>query len=89
MEDPRLFLVRVWRQRGFRATARAADEAEAHSFTNAGELGAFFATSAPGEGGAPPACSATAVTKVMAKPTTGPVDSTPFTQPSIRGVANE
>lgn len=43
MEDPQLFVVRVWRQRGFRASARAAEEAEAHWFTDAGELAFFLA----------------------------------------------
>ena len=46
MDDPRLYLVRVWRERGFRASARAADECEPHWFSSPVELGDFLA--APG-----------------------------------------
>ena len=55
MEDPELFVVRVWRQRGFRASARAAEEAEPHWFTDAAALAAFLElpTDAPARTGQP------------------------------------
>lgn len=55
MEDPELFVVRVWRQRGFRASARAAEEAEPHWFTDAAALATFLElpVDAPARAGQP------------------------------------
>lgn len=43
MDDPELFVLRVWRRPGFRAAVRVADEAEAQWFANPSDLVDFIA----------------------------------------------
>jgi hypothetical protein len=72
MNDPELFVVRIWRQvaAGFRASARRVDDEETHLFSRPDELTRFLAT--PTQASAAADAAADAAVKPTATPNRNP-----------------